>query len=234
MKIASLLRGSVIYVFANLYRDGANRFEKASKMQLPLDIATVKGFMPPNEGEALFSAAKKKSSFGPSLEIGSYCGKSAVYIGSACKAAGNVLFTIDHHRGSEETQPGWEYHDPDTWDVAADAMDTLPFLRDTLRRADLEQTVIPIVGQSQTIAKYWTTPLAFLFIDGGHSREEAHGDWHAWKDKLMPGGWLAIHDVFPDPKDGGRPPFEIYEMALASGFSDVSSEGSLRVLEFKE
>ena len=201
-------------------------------MQLPIDISTVKGFMPENEGEHLFFAARERAPFGPSLEIGSYCGKSAVYIGAACKTSGNPLFTIDHHRGSEETQPGWAYHDPDTWDERAGAMDTLPFLRDTLRRADLEETVIPIVGQSQIIAQHWTTPLSFLFIDGGHSRKEAHGDWQAWKDKLMPGGWLAIHDVFPNPEDGGRPPFEIYEMALAEGFTEISAEGSLRVLAF--
>ena len=200
-------------------------------MQLPIDIDTVKGFMPANEGEALFHAAKARAALGLCLEIGSYCGKSAVYIGAACKAAGGTLFTIDHHRGSEETQPGWEYHDPDTWDDAAGAMDTLPFLRDTLRRADLEETVIPIIGQSQAIAKHWNTPLSLLFIDGGHSRTEAHGDWHAWKDALMPGGWLAIHDVFPNPEDGGRPPFEIYQMALETGFQDVRAEGSLRILQ---
>ena len=200
-------------------------------MQLPIDIRSVKGFMPENEGAELFLAAKARVPHGPCLEIGSYCGKSAVYIGAACKSEGGTLFTIDHHRGSEETQPGWEYHDPDTWDETAGAMDTLPFLRDTLRRADLEQTVIPIVGRSRTIARHWTTPLSLLFIDGGHSREEAHGDWHAWKDKVMPGGWLAIHDVFPDPDEGGRPPFEVYEMALSDSFEEIKAEGSLRVLK---
>ena len=200
-------------------------------MQLSIEISSVKGFMPENEGEQLFFAARERATYGPCLEIGSYCGKSAVYIGTACKEVGGTLFTIDHHRGSEETQPGWEYHDPETWDEAAKAMDTLPFLRDTLRRADLEQTVVPIVGQSQIIAKHWNTPLSLLFIDGGHSRDEAHGDWHAWKNKLMPGGWLAIHDVFPNPEDGGRPPFEIYELALEFGFVEVKTEGSLRILE---
>ena len=173
--------------------------------------------MPENEGEQLFFAAKARAPLGPCLEIGSYCGKSAVYIGTAVRQAGGVLFTIDHHRGSEETQPGWDYHDPETWDEAAGAMDTLPFLRDTLRRADLEQAVIPMVGQSRTIARYWQTPLSLLFIDGGAFTRRGACDWHAWKDKVMPGGWLAIHDVFPNPEDGGRPPFEIYEMALESG-----------------
>ncbi len=200
-------------------------------MQLPIDINTIKGFMPENEGEKLFFAAQQRARSGPCLEIGSYCGKSAVYIGTACKALNGTLFTIDHHRGSEETQPGWEYHDPETWDETAGAMDTLPFLRATLREANLENHVIPIVGQSQTIAKHWNTPLSFLFIDGGHSQQEAHGDWHAWKDKMMPGGWVAIHDVFPDPEDGGRPPFEIYKMALEEGFVEIMSEGSLRILE---
>ena len=46
------------------------------------------------------------------------------------------------------------------------------------------------------------------------------------------GGTLAIHDVFPDPSDGGRPPYEqIFRPALESGrFCLVSSAGSLRVL----
>jgi hypothetical protein len=47
----------------------------------------------------------------------------------------------------------------------------------------------------------------------------------------MPGGLLAIHDVFPDPADGGRPPYEIYRRALGSGtFEEVETVGSLRVL----
>ena len=200
-------------------------------MKLPIDIDSVKGFMDPAEGAALYEAALACAPRGPCLEIGAYCGKSAVYLGSACHAAGGVLFSVDHHRGSEENQPGWEYHDAELWDDAANAMDTLPFLRTTLRRAGLEDVVFPVVGRSALIAKAWATPLSFLFIDGGHTMEHALGDWRHWTPHLMAGGTLAIHDVFPDPADGGRPPFEIYQRALASDlYEEVATVKSLRVL----
>ena len=200
-------------------------------MKLPIDVDTVKGFLDPLEGETLYRYARDRAPHGACLEIGSYCGKSAVYLGAACKAAGGVLFAVDHHRGSEENQPGWEYHDAELWDEDAGAMDTFPFLRKTLRRAELEDTVIPLVGKSPVIARFWATPLSFLFIDGGHTMEHAMNDYLGWSQHVMRGGVLAIHDVFPDPEDGGRPPFEIYQRALASDmFEEVEAVKSLRVL----
>ena len=200
-------------------------------MQLPIDIDAVKGFMDPAEGRALYDAALTCAPRGPCLEIGAYCGKSTVYLGAACQAMGGVLFSVDHHRGSEENQPGSEYHDAELWDDAANAVDTLPFLRTTLRLANLEGTVFPVVGRSALIAKAWATPLSFLFIDGGHTLAAALGDYRGWTRHLMPGGTLAIHDVFPDPADGGRPPFEVYQRAMASDlYEKVSAVKSLRIL----
>lgn len=200
-------------------------------MKLPIDIETVKGFLDPVEGQALHEAALEAAPCGPCLEVGSYCGKSAVYLGTACAQAGSVLFTVDHHRGSEENQPGWEHHDAELWDENAGAMDTLPSLRDTVRRARLEETVIPIVGRSVTIAHHWRTPLALLFIDGGHTMEAACADYSGWVCHVMPDGLLAIHDVFPNPEDGGRPPYEIYKLALAGGlFTEIAAVKSLRLL----
>lgn len=200
-------------------------------MKLGLDHASVKGFLDPGEGEALFEAARAQATKGPVLEIGGYCGKSALYLGAACAEAGELLFSVDHHRGSEENQPGWEYFDADVWDEAADAVDTLPFFRETVRRAGLEGTVIAIVGRSIDIARRWRTPLSLLFIDGGHTMEHALNDYRGWSPHLMPGGILAIHDVFPDQADGGRPPFEIYQRALASDlFAEERAVKSLRLL----
>lgn len=198
---------------------------------LGADPDSVKGFLHPEEGAALYHAARAAAALGPCLEIGSYCGKSALYLGAACKAAGAVLFAVDHHRGSEENQPGWEYHDADLWDAEAGALDTLPSFRRTLRRAALEETVIPVVGRSAVVAAHWGTPLGFLFIDGGHTSAAATADYEGWTPHLAPGGTLAIHDVFPDPADGGRPPFEIYERAGASGrFEEQAAIHSLRLL----
>jgi predicted O-methyltransferase YrrM len=193
----------------------------------------ARGFMPSDEGLALYEAALGVSVPGPFLEVGSYCGKSGVYLGAAARSMGRVLFSVDHHRGSEENQPGWEWHEPDLVDPEVGLMDTLPWFRRTILDAGLEDTVIAVVGQSPTVARHWGTPLALLFIDGGHGVEPARLDYELWTPSVAPGGRLVIHDVFPDPADGGRPPYEqIYLPALASGrFTEVRAVGSLRVLE---
>lgn len=193
----------------------------------------AKGFMPEDEGMALHDAGADaaRSGLGPLLEVGTYCGKSAVYLGAAARAGGTVLFTVDHHRGSEENQDGWEHHDRDVVDERSGRMDTLPFFRRTIEEAGLEDVVIGVVGSSPVVASHWRTPLGFLFIDGGHGAEPAWADYRGWTPHLAPGGLLAIHDVFPDPADGGRPPYELYCDAISSGrFTDVSECGSLRVL----
>jgi predicted O-methyltransferase YrrM len=192
----------------------------------------ARGFMPPDEGRALYRAARAVPVDGPLLEIGSYCGKSAIYLGAAARERGTVLFSLDHHRGSEENQPGWEWHEPDLVDPAVGKIDTLPFFRRTIHDASLEGTVVAIVGDSAKVAVHWSSPLALLFIDGGHGEDPAHRDYELWSPRVRLGGYLAIHDVFPDPADGGRPPFEIYCRALASNdFREVDATGSLRVLE---
>ncbi len=192
----------------------------------------ARGFMPKKEGLALYEAALNAKVEAPLLEIGSYCGKSAVYLGAAAKARGQNLFCIDHHRGSEENQPGWEHHEPDLIDPETQKMDTLPLFRKTIYNAGLEENVIALVGDSMKIAHIWKTPLSFLFIDGGHGKVPAHNDYKAWSPLVATGGTLAIHDVFENPAEGGRPPFEIYRRALESGaFTEVSATGSLRVLE---
>ena len=192
----------------------------------------ARGFMPSDEGLALYRAARHVPVDGALLEIGSYCGKSALYLGAAARERNTVLFSVDHHRGSEENQPGWVWHEPDLVDPAVGKIDTLPLFRRTIHDAGLEGTVVAIVGDSTKIAEHWSSPLALVFIDGGHGVDPAHRDYDMWSPRVRPGGYLVIHDVFPDPADGGRPPFEIYCRALESGaFSEVTAVGSLRVLQ---
>lgn len=191
--------------------------------------------MPPFEGDALHAAALEAAVAVPGapwVEVGSYCGRSTIWLGDAARRAGTVLFAVDHHRGSEENQAGWEHHDPDVVDPRIDQMDTLPFFRSAVHDAGLEEHVVGVVGRSPIVARYWTSPLAFLFIDGGHGVEPARNDYEGWTPHVAIGGILAIHDVFPDPADGGRPPYEqIYLPALASGrFEPASATGSLRTL----
>jgi predicted O-methyltransferase YrrM len=195
----------------------------------------AKGFMPDDEGLALHAAASASAAGAerPMVEIGTYCGKSAVYLGAAARSLGSVLFTVDHHRGSEENQAGWEHHDSALVDARTGRMDTLPVFRRTIEDAGLEDVVVGVVGRSAVVARYWTTPIGFLFIDGGHGADEEWADYRNWSPLVAPGGTLAIHDVFPDPADGGRPPYEIYCEALRSGRFDedeAARRGSLRVL----
>ncbi|MEV1167823.1 class I SAM-dependent methyltransferase [Nonomuraea sp. NPDC049784] len=192
----------------------------------------AKGFMPANEGLALFEAACQYGKLGPIGEIGTYCGKSAIYLGAAARQAGSVVVTVDHHRGSEEIQPGWAHHDPTLVDPRFGKMDSLPTFRATIAAAGLEDEVIAVVGRSEQVAKLWHAPLGMLFIDGGHSDEPVTRDYEGWAPHVMEGGALVFHDIYPDPNDGGQAPYRIYQRAVRSGaFSEVSVEGSLRVLE---
>ncbi|MEU2452755.1 class I SAM-dependent methyltransferase [Streptomyces sp. NPDC012765] len=192
----------------------------------------AKGFMPVREGLALYEAAAAAGALGlPLLEVGTYCGRSTILLADAAREAGVAAITVDHHRGSEEQQPGWEYHDPTVVDPEIGLMDTLPTFRRTLHRAGLEDHVIAIVGRSPQVAATWGGELGFVFIDGGHTDEHATGDYEGWAPHVAVGGTLVIHDVFPDPADGGQAPYRIYLRALASGaFEEISVTDSLRVL----
>lgn len=202
--------------------------------ELPIDPDSVKGFLDPDEAAVLYRQALQVPGQAPCLEIGSYCGRSTLYLGSACKARDAILFAVDHHQGSEEHQPGEGYFDPELASADGRGIDTLPVFRNTLRRAGLESHVVPVVAPSAVVGRAWATPLGMVFIDGGHSMAAALADYRAWAPHVMPGGILAIHDVFPDPRDGGRPPFEIWQLALASGLFEelalVKSLGLLRRL----
>ena len=201
-------------------------------MKLGIDPDQVKGFLEKEEAESLYQFAKKYSSLGPCLEIGSYCGKSAVYLGAAVKENNQILYSIDHHKGSEEQQPGEEFFDPDLLDDTRQGINTLPFFLETLDKADLHDNVVPIVSTSVEASEVWSEPLAMVFIDGGHSDQAANDDYDVWHPHIIQGGLLAIHDVFPNPMDGGRPPFNIYTKAKESGlFKEVDMINSLALLE---
>jgi len=210
----------------------------SASLSLPLDIDGVKGFLSHAEGELLFASAAglgetlatQPSGRAPAVEIGSYCGKSTVYLGLGCRTAGIALFAVDHHGGSEEHQPGELFHDPALVDSAG-GVDTLRSFRDTLRRADLETTVIPVLARSAQFAATWQGAVSMVFIDGGHSLSAALEDYRCWAGVIIPGGLLAIHDVYPAPESGGQAPITVYRLALASGlFEDFAQADSLRIL----
>jgi predicted O-methyltransferase YrrM len=193
----------------------------------------VTGFMPPDEGKALYDAALHYLCDGSvGVEIGTYCGKSTLLLGAAAQQRNSALYTIDHHHGSEEHQPGWEYHDASLVDEITGKFDTLPTFRRALDSAGLDDYVVAVVGKSTVVARTWRTPLQLVFIDGGHTEAAAQADFDGWARWVNSRGGLIIHDVFPNPEDGGRAPFHIYCRAIDSGqFQEVSATGSLRVLE---
>ncbi len=192
----------------------------------------ARGFMPPEEGLALYRAAADYARLGPIAEVGTYCGKSTIYLAAAASEAGQLVVTVDHHHGSEENQAGWEYHDAELVDPATGRMDTLPFFRATLAAAGLEEHVIAVIGASADVSRLWRTPLGMLFIDGGHSEANVVTDYEGWAPWVTHGGVLAFHDIFADPADGGQAPYRVYQRALSSGaFTEVSVTGSLRVLQ---
>jgi predicted O-methyltransferase YrrM len=191
----------------------------------------TRGFLPDEEADALRAAAATAAP-GLWLEIGTYCGKSTVHLGAVARSRGAHLVTLDHHHGSEENQPGWEWHDPSTVDPYTGRMDTLPFLRHTLHDAGLEATVSVLVASTQQVAGWWSSPLQLLFLDGNHTEEVAQHDYAAFARHVVRGGLLVVHDVFPDPKDGGRPPWHVVKRAMrTAAFEPVSECGSLRVLQ---
>lgn len=203
--------------------------------ELRTHALAAKGFMPPDEGDALFDAAIEAMAAVPGLpllEVGSYCGRSTLWLGAAARLGGSVVYAVDHHHGSEENQAGWQHHDPTVVDQRTGRMDTLPTFRATIDDAGLDDVVVGVVGRSAKVAAHWGTPLAMLFIDGGHGIEPARADYTGWTPHVAMGGTLAIHDVFPDPADGGRPPYEeIFLPALNSGrFRLRAAHGSLRIL----
>ncbi len=191
----------------------------------------IKGFLDPEEGRRLYETALHAAGKGPCLEIGGYCGRSTYYIGQACQEKGAILFSIDHHRGSEEQQPGEEYFDPSLFDARAHTIDTFSHFRRTLQCAELEKNVVPIVAASAVAAQAWATPLGMVFIDGGHAYETARRDYEGWARHIVAGGYLLIHDIFKDPSQGGQAPYQIYQTAIASGaFEELPMTRTLGVL----
>ncbi len=205
-------------------------------MQIDPDhIRDVKGFLDEAEGRCLYDTALLAGRRGPCLEIGSYCGKSTLYLAAACKENGTILFSVDHHRGSEEQQPGQGYFDSELLDPQSGRIDTFRHFRSTIEDARMEDTVVPIVSRSEVAARCWATPLSLVFIDGGHALETVFADYSAWCGHILPGGYLLVHDIFPDPAKGGQAPYHIYKLAIASGlFREVAMVKTLGVMQRRE
>jgi len=195
-------------------------------------VINVKGFLSDKEAKKLQELFLKVHHLGSVLEIGTYCGKSTLNFALIAKKIDGLIYTVDHHTGSEEHQLGEEYHDEDLYDKRLKKFNTLPEFLKNLRSSNLGRFIIPIISKSSDASKTFSESISLLFIDGGHSLEAALCDYNSWKDKICSGGLLVIHDVFPNPQDGGRPPFEIYSKAQKSKqFEDLGIYETLGILK---
>ena len=192
----------------------------------------VKGFLSDKEAKKLQELFLNVHHLGSVLEIGTYCGKSTLNFALIAKKIDGLIYTVDHHTGSEEHQLGEEYHDEDLYDKRLKKFNTLPEFLKNLRSSNLENFIIPIISKSSEASKTFSELICLIFIDGGHSLEAALKDYNSWKDKICSGGLLVIHDVFPNPEDGGRPPYEIYSKAQKSKqFEDLGIYETLGILK---
>ena len=191
---------------------------------------SIKGFLAHEEGLFLYELTKKYCLKNFAVEVGSYCGKSACYIGQACKENKTYLMTIDHHRGSEEQQYGEEYFDPDEYNYEKEIVDTLPTLLKNIQKFQFEEVILPIVNSSELASKEIQNNIDLVFIDGSHTFESARKDYVSWKNKIRIGGILAIHDVYDSEVEGGQAPREIYEKALSENFKLLKRVNSLVAL----
>ena len=181
------------------------------------EIDNLKGFMPKHEGIALTKWSEKFSSIGPIMEIGSYCGKSAIYLSKGAILNDQLVYTIDHHFGSEEHQIKEEYFDSEIFDYKNQRVNTLPLLIKNINKVQVKN-IVPIVSNSVDIASKWDAKLGMVFIDGGHSFKAANNDYVSWSTKIKKNGALVIHDIFENPDEGGQAPFEIFQKALKNNF----------------
>ena len=194
-------------------------------------FSEIKGFLEEEEGIALYEACKNSFRNGKCVEVGSYCGKSACYIGFACKKVGSKLFSIDHHKGSEEQQFGEEYFDEEIYDFSKKQVDTLPMFLSNIKKFNLEDYIEPLVMTSIDASYHVPDDLDMIFIDGSHTFESALSDYSHWMPKLRPGGILAIHDIYDTEEEGGQAPKEIFLKALTDGFKLKERVKSLVLLD---
>ena len=196
---------------------------------------TTPGFLPTDEAAALHEAARRVAAakLGPLLEIGAYLGRSTLYLAAALVGSDTVVYSLDHHHGSEEMQAGWPHHDARFADRATGLLETLAAWRACVVAAGAEDLVVGLIGESRRVAANWATPLGLVFVDGGHAEDVCRADVAGFSPHLIEGGLLVFHDIYADGVGGGEAPWRCYLEVLASGAyeeEEAASTGSLRVL----
>ena len=150
--------------------------------------ADVHGWLDPAESRLLFRLARDADPAGSIVEIGSWQGRSTIWLAAGAKnGRGARVAAVDPHRGTY-LREGDE--------------STEPVLRRNLERAGVADRVDVLVATSEQAASTWRGPVSLLWIDGDHEYESARRDLLCWERHLLPNAVVAFHDTFiwPGPE----------------------------------
>lgn len=151
----------------------------------------IDGWLTDIEGVGLYLAAKHGPGEGSIVEIGSFKGKSTIWLAKGSKRVDREkVYAVDTHLGSPEHRPGGEFasHMP------SEGTTELVF-RQSIRQADVEDWVLPLIMSSDDAFKAWRDPIRLLFIDAEHTYEAVRNDFRNWQQHVVVGGLVAFHDV---------------------------------------
>jgi predicted O-methyltransferase YrrM len=151
----------------------------------------IGGWLTDKEGELLFNLAKECKGNGVIVEIGSWKGKSTIWLGKGSHQGKKVkIYAIDPHTGSSEHRK----------DVAT--VWTFDEFRENMKNAQVADVVEPILKTSAKAAEDFNKPIEFIFIDGAHEYEFVKLDFDLWFPKVINNGVIAFHDTtfWPGPR----------------------------------
>ena len=154
-----------------------NDIEKVRQVTSEID-----GWLSDSEGELLYKLAKNIPSGQAIVEIGSWKGKSTVWLAKGTEAGqGNKVYSIDPHSRSKAH-------------ISEGERSTYPTFLTNLNKAGVQNTVVPLVTTSDKAARRWQEKVGLLWIDASHEYQDVKRDFLSWKRHLLPGAIVALHD----------------------------------------
>jgi len=164
------------------------------------NLAKNMGLITEREGETLYNLAKNGPGKGAIVEIGSFKGKSTIYLASGSKAAGREkVYAIDTHMA-------WKEKGKTRAGIYVPKKGAFKFFLSNLRKARVEDWVVPVKEYSHKANEKWSKPIRLLFIDGSHKYLHVKLDFLLWEPFIAKGGIIALHDSheIESVKDFGR------------------------------
>jgi len=154
-------------------------------------VSKIDGWLSFEEGKFLYETAKGISGKGVIVEIGSWKGKSTVWLAKGSQAGKKVkVYAVDPHTGADEQKI---QYGNEIW--------TFEEFKGNIKKAGIENLVVPIVKTSEEAALGWDgEPIELLWIDGAHDYEFVKKDFDLWSKYIVEEGIIAFHDsLAPGP-----------------------------------